>query len=93
MKKKDKLTFSKKMVIAILSVSLIDMQLPFILAFLGKPEIAETLAITIVTEIIGTVVTYSAKAFLENKEQEKIKFEKEKINDGLVPVEIEEAKG
>lgn len=70
--KKEKLTLSKKLIITILIVALIDIQIPFILAFLGKPEIAETLAVTIVTEIIATFATYSAKSFLENKEQDKI---------------------
>lgn len=87
---KKRMQFSKKLVICILIVSLIDMQIPFILAFLGRIEIAETLAITIVTEIVGVFAVYSAKAFLETKEQEKIKFEKEKINDGLIPIDIKE---
>ncbi|MBQ0114007.1 MAG: hypothetical protein KBT03_12830 [Bacteroidales bacterium] len=92
--KKKRFQFSKILVLIILIISLIDMQIPFILAFLGRSEIAETLAITIVTEIIGVFAVYSIKAFLETKEEEKNKMEAQKINDGLIPVNIEEgAKG
>lgn len=82
MTKKDKLTFSKKLVIAVITVALIDIQLPFVLAFMGRDEIAQTLAVAIVTEIIGVVVTYSTKAFLENKEEEKNKLLKEDAHEG-----------
>lgn len=93
--KQKRLTFSKIIVLIILIISLIDLQLPFVLAFLGKDNIAETLAITICTEVVGVFATYSIKAYLETREEEKLKFEKEKINDGLIPVDIndEEAKG
>ena len=36
-------TFSKKAVTLILAVSLIDLQLSYVLAFMGKEQIAETL--------------------------------------------------
>lgn len=75
--KKQRLTFSKKLIAVIVAVALIDLQLPFVLAFLGKSQIAETLAVAIVTEIIGVVVTYSVKAFFETREEENNKIKKE----------------
>lgn len=88
-KKKQKLTFSKKIVIAVIIVALIDIQFPFILAFLGKEEIAQTLAISIVTEIIGVVITYSVKAFFETREEEKVKLERDKMENDIVKVDID----
>ena len=71
-----------------MTVSLIDLQLPFVLAFLGRIEIAETLAVAIVTEIIGAIVTYSVKSFFETREEEKINLEKQKIEQDLTLINI-----
>lgn len=64
-------TYTKKMMSRIITVALIDMQLPFVLAFLGKTNIAETLGGLIVTEIIGVFLVYCAKSFFETREAEK----------------------
>ena len=72
---KTKKTFTKKWMNIIMLVALIDLQLPFILAFLGRTEIAETLGITIVTEIIGIFLIYCAKSFFETKEVSRRKTE------------------
>lgn len=77
-KKQNNLTFTKRIVLLILFVALIDIQFPFVLAFLGHEQIAETLAITIVTEIIAVCLGYFAKAFLGKREEENLKFEREK---------------
>lgn len=58
-------TFSKKAVAIILSVSLIDLQLSYILAFLGKEQIAESLSSEIASVIIGVMVGYFMKALFE----------------------------
>jgi uncharacterized protein YacL len=58
-------TFTKKAVAAILVVSLIDLQLSYILAFLGKDQIAETLSTTIAETIIGVILGYFLKSFFE----------------------------
>lgn len=85
-----RMTFSKKLVTVVMTISLIDLQIPFVLAFLGRTEIAETLAISIVTEIVGVVITYSVKAFFETKEEEKNKLEREKMQSDLEHVELPE---
>ena len=68
-------TYTKKMMSRIITVALIDMQFPFVLAFLGKTNIAETLGGLIVTEIIGVFLVYCAKSFFETRESEKIRME------------------
>ena len=58
-------TFSKKAVAIILVVSLIDMQLSYVLAFLGKEQIAESLSSNIASTIIGVMIGYFLKALFE----------------------------
>lgn len=69
--RREKLQATKKYMTAILIISLLDMQLPFILAFLGKENIAETLGITVATEIVGVFAVYCLKSFFETKEERK----------------------
>lgn len=58
-------TFSKKAVFVILAISLIDLQLSYILAFLGREQIAEALSSEIATVIIGVMLGYFMKALFE----------------------------
>ncbi len=73
------ITYTKKMMNKIIFVALLDLQIPFILAFLGKEQIAETLGITIVTEIIGVFLVYCTKSFFETRESEKVRLIEEKL--------------
>ena len=68
-----KKTFTKKAVKVILFLALVDLQLSYILAFLGREQIAETLSGDICNVIIGTILGYLAKSFFETKEEEKVK--------------------
>lgn len=72
----NKKTFTKRAVKAILVIALIDLQLSYILAFLGREQIAETLSGDICKVIIGTILGYLAKSFFETKEEEKNKLQK-----------------
>ena len=72
-------TFTKKAMKWIIAVALIDMQFPFILAFLDKTQIAETLGGLIVTEIIGVILVYCAKSFFETRESERVRLQEEKL--------------
>lgn len=68
-------TFSKKAVAIILAVSLIDLQLSYVLAFIGKEQIAETLSSTIAEVIVGVMLGYFMKALFETffeKREERI---------------------
>ena len=72
-------TFTKKAMKWIIAVALIDLQFPFILAFLDKTQIAETLGGLIVTEIIGVFLVYCAKSFFETRESERVRLQEEKL--------------
>ena len=58
-------TFTNITVTIILAVSLIELQLSYILAFLGKEQIAESLSSQIATVIIGVMTGYFLKALFE----------------------------
>ena len=66
-------TFTKKAVAVILIVSLIDLQLSYILAFMGKEQIAESLSSTIANTIIGVMLGYFLKALFETFFEEREK--------------------
>lgn len=66
-------TFTKRSVFLILVVSLIDLQLSYALAFMGKEQIAESLSSTIATTIIGVMVGYFLKALFETFFEEREK--------------------
>lgn len=74
-------TYTKKMMNRIINVALIDMQFPFLLALLGKENIAETMGGLIITEIIGVFLVYCAKSFFETKEEEKIRLQEQYMNE------------
>ena len=78
-KKKNKTaTFTKTAVKWILVLSLLDLQLSYILAFLGRVEIAEDLSSTVATAVIVVMLGYFMKSFFETREEKKLEFEKEK---------------
>ena len=58
-------TFTKIAVTAILVTSLIDLQLSYILAFMGREQIAEQLSSRIVEMVIGVMLGYFFKALFE----------------------------
>ena len=77
-------TFTKRAVAAILFFTLLDLQLTYILAFIGKDQIAETLSQAIATTIIPVMLGYFLKSlfetFLEKREERLSKEESETIN-------------
>lgn len=75
MKNNKFMTFTKRIVAIVLAIALIDMQFPFILAFMGNEQIAEELGKVIVVEIIGVVLVYCCKSFFETREEEKNKMQ------------------
>ena len=78
-------TFTKKAVFAILVVALVDLQLSYILAFMGKEQIAETLSSTIADTIIGVMLGYFLKALFETffeKREERLNKELQQMEDG-----------
>ena len=71
--------FTKKWFEIIIVTALIDMQFSYVLAFLGKENIAETLSITIVTEIVGVFLTYCIKSFCETREAERTRLREKRM--------------
>lgn len=63
--KKDK-EYSKRLLTKIINCSLLMMWMSYVLAFLGKIDIAESLSKTIVTAIIAVVIPYLIKSVIEN---------------------------
>lgn len=66
-------TSTKRAVTAVLTVALVDLQLTYILAFLGRDQIAESLSGTIADTIIGVMIGYFMKALLETFFEEREK--------------------
>lgn len=58
-------TYTKWAVTLVLTVALVDLQLSYILAFMGKEQIAESLSSTIAEVIVGVMLGYLAKALFE----------------------------
>ena len=83
------LTYSKRAVSLVLIVSLIDLQLSYLLAFLGKDQIAESLSSTIAEVIVGVMLGYFLKALFETF------FEKreERLNKTITPDQEDEIVG
>ena len=71
--------YTKVRVDIILFVSLFDVQLCFVLAFLDKVQIAETLGVAIITEIVAVALGYMLKAFFETNAEKKNELELERI--------------
>jgi len=66
-------TFTKKAVFAIIAFAILDMQLSYALAFMGKEQIAESLSSTIASTIIGVMLGYLLKALFETFFEEREK--------------------
>lgn len=82
-------TFTKKWVGRLMYIAVIDLQLSYLLAFLGREQIAEELSRTIVLEIIGVMLGYFGKSYFETREQEKVRLQEDEVAP-VQPVEMEE---
>ncbi len=63
---KNKINFSKLIVGWLILNGTTWIWCSYFLAYIGKPEIAETLSKTVVIEILGVITVYSTKALFEN---------------------------
>lgn len=72
-------TFTKKWVEKLMWIAVIDLQLSYLLAFLGREQIAEELSRTIVMEIIGVMLGYFGKSYFETRESEKIRLQEDEV--------------
>lgn len=71
-------TFTKRWVSRLLWFGCFWITLSYILAFIGAVQIAESLSSTVATVIVSTILGYLCKAFFETREEERLKFEREK---------------
>lgn len=60
-------TYTKRLIAFVVLISIIDLQFSYILAFLGREEIAETLSVQICTTLLGTVIVYVIRAYFDTK--------------------------
>ena len=82
-------TYTKRAVAVILAVSLIDLQLSYVLAFMGQVQIAESLSSTIARTVVGVMLGYFLKALFETffeKREERLRS-KEGIHEDSVDIE------
>ena len=79
------MTFTKIAVTVILGVSLVDLQLSYILAFMGREQIAEALSTTIVEMVVGVILGYFLNSLFETFFEEREK----RLNRQNKPDEIE----
>ena len=66
MNKKEKTEMSKKIVLLCILNGVAWVWCSYILAYLGRADIAEALSKTAITEIIGVVLIYCIKSLFEN---------------------------
>lgn len=83
-------THTKKMMDRIVNVALMDMQFPFILALMGRENIAETMGGLIIKEIIAVFLVYCAKSFFETNAQENIRLREKEMDSCTGATESEE---
>lgn len=81
MRRRRKKEFSKKIATVILAVAIFDVQLTYVLAFLGMGDTAETLSITLVTEIVAVFITYCLKAYFGKKAEEETRLKEGEFAD------------
>lgn len=85
-------TYTKRLVAVVVIVSLIDLQLSYILAFLDKVQIAESLSNQICVTILGTVMIYAIRAYFDTKAEKRDEMIKSGYiadnKSSIVPTEI-----
>ena len=75
-RRKTKTQYTKGAVTAILVVALFDLQMPYVLAFLGRENTLEELSKVILVNIIVVFFIYWLKSYFETKEEHKERRER-----------------
>ena len=73
-------TYTKRLVGIVVIVGLIDLQLSYVLAFLDKVQIAESLSNQICVTLLGTILVYVVRAYFDTKAEKR----DEMIKSGLI---------
>lgn len=66
-------TYTKVLVFIIVLIALIDLQLSYVLAFMDKMQIAESLSSQVCMTILGTAFIYMIRAFFDTYAEERAK--------------------
>ena len=83
--KNKKITYTK-IIVTIYSIAVIVwITWSYILATLGYEEMPENLSVQVVVIGVASILGYFLKSFFETKEEEKMKFEKEKLKNLVTP--------
>ena len=93
-------TYTKRLVAIVVFISIIDLQLSYLLAFLDKTQIAESLSNQICVTLLGTVLVYVIRAYFDTKAEKRDEMIKSglivdrsrKDNNIVIPKEVLEAK-
>ena len=64
-------SYTKTIVAIVVFVALIDLQLSYVLAFLDKEQIAETLSVQVCITILGTVLVYIIREYFDAKAEKR----------------------
>lgn len=72
-------TFTKLWVSVILIFAVIDLQLSYLLAYLGRDQIAESLSVAVVTEVIGVIAVYMVRAFFDTKSEKDMELKEKQL--------------
>lgn len=73
-------TFTKKWVTRLLWFGVIWISLSYVLAFMGKPLIAEELSRQVADVVIATILGYLCKSYFETHSEKNLEYKK-KINE------------
>ncbi len=79
-KKTKKTTFTKKWVDRVMKFSCVWVTWSFVLATIGKENIAENLGIAVLTEIVAVCIAYFIKSVVETAKEEKMKYDRDSNN-------------
>lgn len=89
-------TYTKRLVGVVVFIGLLDLQLSYVLAFLGKDQIAESLSTQICITLLGTVLVYVVRAYFDTKAEKRDEMIKAGIivdkNSSIIPNEVIENK-
>lgn len=84
-------SFTKVWVSRLLWFGCLWITLSYVLAFMDKAQIAETLSGDVVKVIIATILGYLLKSFFGKREEEKMKFKREtELNESITETETDE---
>lgn len=76
-------TFTKALVMIITIVALIDLQLSYVLAFMDKIQIAESLSVQICITILGVAFVYMIRAYFDSKAEHSNESTKKEMEEAI----------